>query len=310
MYKKILVPLDGSELAECVIPHVESLSQKDTSVHVICLYVITVDIPMAGLKYKSKIEEEARGAAEEYLKNLSNKVKFRNQMHSDVVVGKAAETIVDYSTKNQIDLIVMATHGRSGLSRWTHGSVADKVIHQSKIPVWLINSNTAKRQFPQNGQKIKMLVPLDGSKLAEDALKHLLRLSQQFGKDNVEIHLFRAVELFSPPFIYPPEMPINLEEYIEYERKRATNICIDYLKNIQEKLQKEGVNSVYAVQDGNPADVIIDYSNKNNIDLILMSTHGRTGLSRWAFGSIAEKVLQTANYPIFLIRSQQKEIQK
>ena len=76
---------------------------------------------------------------------------------------------------------------------------------------------------------------------------------------------------------------------------------------MQKQLEKEGIKSKYAVQDGIPADVIIDYSNKNDIDMIIMSTHGRPGLSRWAFGSIAEKVVQSAGSSVFLVRSSEKK---
>lgn len=306
MYKKILVPLDGSDLAECVLPYVESLAAAEDKVSITFLYVITIDIPLASQKYKSSIEADARSGAESYLKRLFGKLKYKELARSVITNGKAAEAIVDYSDKENIDLIIMATHGRSGLSRWSHGSVADKVLHNSKIPVWLINSNAKKRSFPRKGQKISILVPLDGSKLAEGILKHVNVLSSQMGKENVEIHIFRAIELFAPPFIYPPEMPINLEEYLQYEKKRAADICVEYLQKIFKKIEKEGLQASYATLEGNPADAIIDYANKKDIDLIVMSTHGRTGISRWAFGSIAEKVMQSSPCPVFMVRSSTK----
>ncbi len=303
MYKKILVPLDGSDLAECVLPYVESLASAEDKVSITFLYVITIDIPLASQKYKSSIEADARSGAESYLKRLFAKLKYKDIATSVITTGKAAEAIVDYADKENIDLIIMATHGRSGLSRWSHGSVADKVLHNSKIPVWLINSNAIKRTFPRKGHKISILIPLDGSKLAEGVLKHVNALSSQMGKENVDIHIFRAVELFAPPFIYPPEMPINLEEYLQYEKKRAVDICAEYLQKVLRKTEKEGLQASYATLEGNPADVIIDYANKKDIDFIVMSTHGRTGISRWAFGSIAEKVMQSSPCPVFIVRS-------
>ncbi|OGO15578.1 MAG: hypothetical protein A2Z02_05740 [Chloroflexi bacterium RBG_16_48_7] len=307
MYNKILVPLDGSELAESVLPYVEAMAATESNVSVTFLYVVTVDIPMAGQKYKDKIEAEATRAAENYLAALSKKLKYNDEVKTVVCVGKAAETIADYAKKHKMNLIIMTTHGRSGIGRFSHGSVADKVLHGSDIPIWMVRASVPKPRAFRKGQKIKMLVPLDGSKLAEGALKYVAVLCKQIGESNTDITLFRTIELFSPPFIYPPEMPINIEEYIEYEKKRTNDICIQYLQKMQKQLEKEGIKSKYAVQDGIPADVIIDYSNKNDIDMIIMSTHGRTGLSRWAFGSIAEKVVQSAGSSVFLVRSSEKK---
>jgi len=307
MYNKILVPLDGSELAESVLPYIEAMATTWSDASITFLYVVTVDIPLAGQKFKDKIEADATKAAEDYLSGLSKKLKYTHAVKTVVCTGKAAETIADYAKKQKMNLIIMATHGRSGIGRFSHGSVADKVLHDSEIPIWMIRASIPKQKAFKKGQKIRMLVPLDGSKLAEGALKYVARLSRQIGEDNTDITLFRTIELFSPPFIYPPEMPINIEEYIEYEKKRTNEICIQYLQKIQKHLEKEGIKSKYAVQDGIPADVIIDYANKNDIDVIVMSTHGRTGLSRWAFGSIAEKVVQSAGSSVFLVRSSEKK---
>jgi nucleotide-binding universal stress UspA family protein len=303
MYKKILVPLDGSDLAERVLTYVKSLTDRDKTMRITFLYVITIDIPLASQKYKTQIEADARSGAESYLKRLLTKFDHQDMVETVIKSGNAAEAIVDYADRENIDLIVMATHGRSGISRWSHGSVADKVLHNSTIPVWMINSNTVKRVFLRKGHKISMLVTLDGSKLAESVLKHVSALSSHLGKDNVDVHLFRAMELFAPPFIYPPEMPINLDEYLQYEKNRAYDICVKYLQKMQGKMEKEGIKVTYATVEGNPADVIIDYAKKEEIDFIVMSTHGRTGIGRWAFGSIAEKVMQGTPCPVFLVHS-------
>jgi nucleotide-binding universal stress UspA family protein len=101
-------------------------------------------------------------------------------------------------------------------------------------------------------------------------------------------------------------MPISIEEYLEYEKKRTTEICHAYLENIQKQLAEQKLNVKIAVEEGIPADIIITFAKKHAIDLIVMSTHGRTGFSHWAFGSIAEKVLKGAPCPVFLVRSGSK----
>jgi nucleotide-binding universal stress UspA family protein len=304
MYSKILVPLDGSDVAECVLPYVAAIAGGPKPAEVTFIYIIQpLDIPLANKKFKTEIESEAKSGARSYLDSLMGKIKLKENVKHVVRAGKPAETIIDYAEENKIKLIVMATHGRSGISRWTRGSVADKVLHNANVPVWLIKADTAKKTFVRKGSKIKILAPLDGSKLAEQALDSLIGLSEQFGADNLEITIFRVSELFSPPYIYPPEMPISIEEYLEYEKKRTTEICFAYMKKIEKKLEKEGLDVKTAVEEGVPAEVIVDFANKHSIDLIVMSTHGRTGFSAWAFGSIAEKVLKAAPCPVFLVRS-------
>lgn len=307
MYDKILVPLDGSEVAECVLPYVEAIASNKKPVQVTFLFVTQpLDIPLADKKFTARIESEAKSGAKSYLDKLIKKLKANDSIKGVIKTGKPAETIIDYCEEHKINLIIMATHGRSGISRWTRGSVADKVLHNAKAPVWLIKANTTKKTFISKGKKIKLLAPLDGSNVAEVSLKAITELNEQFGSDKVEVTLFRVSELFAPPYIYPPEMPISIEEYLEYEKKRTLEICQSYLDKIKKILMEQGLNILTAIEEGTPADVIVNYANKHSINLIVMSTHGRTGFSHWAFGSIAEKVLKGAECPVFLVRSNTK----
>jgi len=149
MYKKILVPLDGSELAECVLPHVEIFINECKISNMIFLRVVQPTPPsfiptQAGMEEFKKIGEmdEARKInAGKYLKQTAD--KFKNQttrLHTEAILGNVPETIIDYVENNQVDLIIMATHGRSGVSRWVRGSVADKVLHASSVPVLLVRA--------------------------------------------------------------------------------------------------------------------------------------------------------------------------
>lgn len=308
MYSKILVPLDGSDVAECVIPYVESVATWKKQTEITFLYVTQhLDVPLADKNFKERIEAEAKSGAKSYLDKLMERIKIKDNVKHVVRVGKSAETIIDYCEEHKLRLIIMATHGRSGISRWTRGSVADKILHNANVPVWLIKADNAKKTFLKKGQKIKILVTLDGSKLAEDSLISVTELAEQYGKDNVELTLFRVSELFSPPYIYPPEMPISIEEYLEYEKKRTAEICHSYLKDIEKQLSQKGITAIKAVEEGIPADIIINFAKNHSTDLIVMSTHGRTGFSHWAFGSIAEKVLKGAPCPVFLVRSGVKQ---
>jgi len=304
MFSKILVPLDGSELAECVLPYVDLLTAGHEEVKITFLYVIQpLDVPLGDASYKKHIETDAKYAAEEYLNKLVSKARYRDIAAGKVITGKVADTIVDYAARNKIDLIVMATHGRSGASRWLYGSIAEKVIHATNVPVWLVKADTGGKTDHTKGKKLSVVVPLDGSELAESVLKYLKELSRQLVKNKIEATLIRVCEVFASPMSYPPPMSMNWEEYRDYETRRCEEICRHYLDKVQENLDDADFKIRVELPEGNPAEVLIEYANKNLVDLIIMSTHGRTGISKWAFGSIAEKVLRGARCPILLIRA-------
>ena len=148
MYQKILVPLDGSEMAECVLPHVEAIAQGCNAGSV--LFVRTAE-PVTSLTGGEEfafgadtwrqIEAENRAKASKYLEQLVGRVKYDGvKVNSDVLAGRPADSIVDYAEKHGVDLIIIATHGRSGVSRWVLGSVADRVLRTACVPVMMVRS--------------------------------------------------------------------------------------------------------------------------------------------------------------------------
>ena len=146
MYQKILVPLDGSELAECVLAHVDALARGCQAKSVVFIRVVE-PIRQTGGEYMmdsdqlKKFESENRLEAGEYLKKISAKVSLGGAVvKTEVVSGRPAEILAEYATKNQVDLIVIATHGRSGVSRWVWGSVADRILRSACVPVLMVRA--------------------------------------------------------------------------------------------------------------------------------------------------------------------------
>ena len=147
MYKKIMVPLDGSELAECVLPHVEAFIEGCNVKHFVFVRVVepaaafySGDYPMSPDVLKEK-EKAAQKIAGDYLDQVVNRLKHKNvELKSEVLVGNVAESLADYSAHNEFDLILIATHGRSGVKRWVRGSIADKVLRSSKLPVLMVRA--------------------------------------------------------------------------------------------------------------------------------------------------------------------------
>jgi nucleotide-binding universal stress UspA family protein len=146
MYRKIVVPLDGSELAECVLPHLETIAKGCGVQEVIFVRVAEpVRVPTAEFTFGAdewkRIEEEKIAVAATYLNGVVGRVKYDGvSIQSEVLSGRAAEIIADYAAKKAADLIVIATHGRSGISRWAWGSVADRILRSSCVPVLMVRA--------------------------------------------------------------------------------------------------------------------------------------------------------------------------
>ena len=152
MYQKIMVPLDGSQLAECVLPHVESIAKGCNLAQVILVRVVEpIHLPVGGWRYTFPKEEEDRtrkeladlikNEAEKYLKSLKEQSRFGGlDVQTVVLVGKVVEELMGYAEKQGVDLFVMATHGESGVSRWVWGSVADRILRSSCVPVLMVRA--------------------------------------------------------------------------------------------------------------------------------------------------------------------------
>ncbi len=154
MFKKIMVPLDGSELAECVLPHVQAFISGCQVGTIVLVRVVE----LAAMSYKGtyvtsaedlakmdantkKIEEERKNKATEYLKVVVSQLKPDGvNFQTEVLSGRVAESLVDYAETNAVDLILIATHGRSGVSRWVRGSIADRIRRAARVPVLMVRA--------------------------------------------------------------------------------------------------------------------------------------------------------------------------
>jgi len=155
MYQRIMVPLDGSELAECVLPHVESIAKGCSAPNVVFVRVVEpVHLPITAASYggpaftgedavkvRKELDERNKTAAQEYLGDIIRRSNYDGTaLQAEVIMGKPADSLAEYAEKKEVDLIVMATHGRSGISRWVWGSVADKILHAACVPVLIVRA--------------------------------------------------------------------------------------------------------------------------------------------------------------------------
>ncbi|MFC2035090.1 universal stress protein [Chloroflexota bacterium] len=309
MYRRMLIPLDGSDLAEVVFTYAKELAGRlDLEITLLCVSgpALQQFIPMQ----RAYIEQAA-----EIIKHRSQEIQAKTslqpgdkpiEVRGELMAGYPAEEILRYADENEIDLILMATHGRSGIKRWSMGSVADKVLRESKIPICLIPAGVTDKTPYDQWPRITIIVPLDGSELAESVLPHVKTLAKQRGIESVDVSLLRICEPPTIPAYYGPDlsgMPLNWGEYVQQETDRNRQAAKEYLAIVEKQLRDIGISARSEVIVEKAADGIVDYVNKNPFNFIIMATHGRSGLSRWVYGSITENVLQGVFSPILLVRS-------
>ncbi|MBM3156020.1 MAG: universal stress protein [Chloroflexi bacterium] len=301
MYKTALVPLDGSELAEVVFNYARELAGR-LGIDLILLHVYSPEEaasePMRRT-YLERVAEIIRRTSEEAREKAG--IRYGDKpvkVTVHVSPGYPPDEILKYADANDVDLILMATHGRTGVKRWTMGSVADKVLRASKVPVWLVRAEVPEEIVHDKWPTRKLLALLDGSEVAEAVLPHVEAVAKQRGAEQVEVILLTVSEAALLPSYYPATIPLNWEDHVERTRRSDE----EYLVKVEKRLKEAGLNVRHEVIAGRAADVIVDYVNRNSINLIVMSTHGRSGISRWVFGSVAEKLLVGVTSPILLIR--------
>lgn len=220
-------------------------------------------------------------------------------IRGELAIGYPAEEILRYAEENKVDIILMTTHGHSGLLHWAMGSVADKVLRASRVPVCMAHVDSADEITDEKWLTRTIIVPLDGSGLAEAVLPHVKALTRQRGAELEEIVLLKVCEY---PFIaveYPEE---DRTRYVSWAIENCKHVSEQYLAGVEKRLKCTGLKVRTQVLTGDAADVIINYAKGNPFNLIAMSTHGYSGVGRWAFGSVTDKVLHGVSSPVFLVR--------
>jgi nucleotide-binding universal stress UspA family protein len=301
MYQRVLLPLDGSELAEVALAYVKGIANR-LGLEVLLLHVAAKGESESLPLHRAYVEQTSERLRRE-MAEVQEKAKGRSAtVKGEVVVGYAADEILRYAEEKEVDFIMMATHGRSGIGRWVMGSVADKILRSAALPVLLVRAGMPKDVAYEAWSSPTLLVPLDGSEVAELVLPHAEVLASPRDGAAAEVALVRICEPLVLPPVTTPETSVNwgaaAEEYMVKSKKSAR----DYLSRVQRGLADVGIKVSLVVLEGDPATEIIDYASKKKVNLIVMATHGRSGLGRWAYGSVAQKVLHGASSPILLVR--------
>ncbi len=284
MFNKVLVTLDGSPLAEAVLPWVPVIAGAASAQEVTLFTVIEEGTP-----------EQLR-VAEGYLKSQADRLQggagFTPEVHvlaaRSPIVG-VASTILKYAEDNGMDLIILSTHGRSGFDRWSMGSVAEKLLKGADIPLFLVRSTETAIMVP--AQLRKFLAPVDGSPLAEQAMPHVEQLARSAGAEVTLLYVEAPPE---PGADHGPSATAQSQHRRE---------LLAYLGTLLPELAKAGVPAKRQLRVGHPAEEIVNEVERGDVDLVIMSSHGRTGIARATLGSVADRVLRTSPVPVLLVPS-------
>ena len=297
MYTRIVIPLDGSPVAEQVLPYARFLA-KNLALPVSLLQVIDPDAlallanPAQGRYVDTVLDDLARDGRA-YLETIAQSIAGTS-VQCQIGKGKAEEVLIDHAAADKDSLMIMATHGRSGIQRWLLGSVADKVLHGTTNHVLLVR---ATEQGKSSGEAVlkTVIVPLDGSPLAEQVLPHVADLVKRLG---LQIILTRAYAL--PSAVAPDAYGTYTEELIN-QLETDTRA---YLTAKVEGLKQAGIKGITTVPDfGYGAEEIIKIARQTPDNFIAMCSHGRSGIRRWVLGSVTERVVQHSGDPVLIIRA-------
>jgi len=291
MYEKILVTLDGSTAAEMVIPYAEEMAARLGSQ----MIIVSVSEPgAAGTErlYQGYLDSTAQTAQRDINAWMPRK---EAKVQSAVLGGKVADEILRFADQNNVGLIAMTSRGSSGRGPWLLGSIAAKVLRATNTPLLLVRAPASESAIEQKRLIRRILVPLDGSELGAAAIPYAEALGVALDADLVLLHVLQPAVFLTPAAgAVPYAQPLADD--------RANAQAIEYLKGVREPLKQRGLRVSCAVVVGSPADKIIDYAHENAIDLIAMSSHGRSGFGRWVFGSVADKVLHAGEAPVLVVR--------
>ncbi len=281
MFTDVLVPTDGSDCADRAVGYAEDIASRyGATVHVL-------SVADSRVLQHGPHSDQVRAACEEIVddacEGLGDDVPVRDAVRTDL----PHEAILAYADDEGIDLIVMGTHGRTGLERYLLGSTTEKVVRLSDVPVLTVRSTDVDEvAYPYSD----VLVPTDGSAGAEVAIWPAIDVASAY---DARLHALSVLETD------PLGPDADAEEGGDASDERATAA----LETVRRAASDAGIGDVEtAVRDGVTYREIVSYAEANGVDLIVMGTHGRTGLERYLLGSVAEKTIRRSPVPVMTVR--------
>lgn len=307
-FNKILVPLDGSTLAEQAIPYARAVAQDDGTL--IYAQIVPKADAIHGLTggtvaSAGDVAALFNQTATTDLQNAASRwTSIAPNYEIAIASGDPAEQILQMAIDRGAELIVIASHGRGALGRWTFGSVADRLARSSTVPVLIVRPKDADPEHAVIPEIGRVLLPTDGSALSEAATTEAALLAKRLNRPLVLIRaVFPEAELAPTAgfdAVYAPEVYEELSKSLEQDARTG-------LDRIADELREQGVTVDISLLHGPAAQTIEEAARPD--DLIVMTSHGRSGFRRWLIGSVAEKLVRTAPCPVVLVRAPEQATQ-
>jgi len=293
MLDKILIPVDGSPRAEAVLRPIARLLRRRES-HFVFLRVLESSLAYPGVETLPVVESD-RAEAKAYFRELMARLTVENARVSGLIrEGYPADVILHVAKEEKATMIAMSTHGRTGPARWAWGSVADKVLRGSEVPVLLTRSYRSEGAGwipapPEEAPFSRLLVPTDGTEAAAAILPFATMIARDFGAEVAGVHVVsdRAERVIGHTRVPRPSP--------DQARRVAEEFVV--------RLADEGLKTRAFGAAGDPAEKILEAAAAYGADLIAMCTRGRSGLARLRLGSVTERVLRGASIPMLVVRA-------
>jgi len=288
MLDRILVPLDGSALGELALAYASELARGfDSEIH-----LVSVSEGKAA-EYRRMIQVYIERTATELHGSLR---KDKAVVKTAILDGNPADRILDYARQQKASLIITVSHGHSGILPWTMGSTAYRIVHGALVSVLLVRASKSKKKGGPTGVFSRILLPLDGSATSERALVYGLEMAKKLKS---QLTLLSVVE--------PGQRvhTIGGQDYIQFSEQLVNAMKEElsaYLGRTAKYFEKNDVRVSSELRTGNAAEEIIKLSKIGKIQLVIMTSHGKSGLRQWVFGSVSNKVLHSGKTPLLLLR--------
>ncbi len=289
MYKRILIPLDGSALSESALPYAEAIARASAAR--IVLARVALDHGLPGVDLGEEDQFKVLRDAEAYLQGVADALARRG-VAAEIAAsyGQPAGMLLSEAEIQGVDLIVMATHGRSGLGRFLFGSVADEIVRRGSLPMLLTPANCD--HFLPTDRQPRILVTLDGSTRSEEVLPAAGQMADALG---ASLLLLEVTDLL-------PALPLGPRRDETGRLSSARDQVEGHLERLAAELRAGRRTVEIEVVAGKAAPTIVSEAHAQRADMIAMATHGRGGLARLVLGSVATATLQRAGLPMLLLR--------
>ena len=289
-FKKLVVPVDFSEFSDEAVEYAMFIAEKScadiTLLHAVILFEEDID-EKEQLQAYEKIIQKKETERTKRLESHCRTGEIRGlRVNTALIRGiSTADSILDYISDKDFDLVVMGTHGRTGLKRWMLGSVAERVVGFSPIPVLTIHKDFNKRDIT------KILIPIDFSEYSKIAVNRGISIAKEF---NATLEFLHVVEMQTHPEFYTISSDPILQANPELEHHITENMI--KLTGIPNE------DATYSVKEGKVYKEIKMVAENNKIDLIVMATHGMSELEHFLIGSNSERVVRTSSCPVLTVR--------